>query len=185
MAEQASIEKGGERQPSPSSNWSGELTTRSGFRFQVRPACPSDESALGEFFRHVSRDDMRFRFLSAVREVGPERLAEMTQVDHDRTEDFLALDGTTVIASAMLAVSPDRERGEVAIAIREDLKGRGIGWTLLEHVARYAQARGIKTIESIESRENHAAINLEREMGFVSTACPDDPTLAILQRKLG
>lgn len=163
-----------------------ELTARSGFRFRVRPASPDDEAALAEFFTHVSREDMRFRFLSSIREVGHARLVEMTAVDHDRTEDFLAFDtdGRTIIATAMLALDARRERAEVAIAIREDFKGRGIGWTLLEHVARYAEARGIKVLESVESRENHAAINLEREMGFTVESCPGDATLVIVKRQL-
>lgn len=163
-----------------------ELTTRSGYHFRVRPASPDDEAALADFFRHVSCEDMRFRFLSAVREVGHARLVEMTTVDHDRTEDFLAfdMDGRTIIATAMLALDAKRERGEVAIAIREDFKGRGIGWTLLEHVARYAEARGVKVLESLESRENHAAINLEREMGFTVESCPGDATLVVVKRQL-
>lgn len=170
-----------------SSRWSRTLTTRSGFRFYVRPASPEDEAALGEFFRHVSREDMRFRFLSAVRDVGHQRLAEMTDIDHDRTEDFLAFDedARTVIASAMLALDAARERAEVAIAVREAFKGRGIGWTLLEHVARYAEERGVKVLESVESRENHAAIELEREMGFTVESCPGDATLVIVRRRLG
>lgn len=169
-----------------SSSWSRTLTTRSGFCFYVRPATPADEPALGELFRHVSREDMRFRFLSAVREVGRDRLVEMTAVDHDRTEDFLAFDddGRTLVASAMLALDTTRERAEVAIAVREDFKGRGIGWTLLEHVARYAEARGVKVLESVESRENHAAIELEREVGFTVEACPGDATLVIVRREI-
>lgn len=163
-----------------------ELTTRSGFRFRVRPASLADVAALAAFFTHVSHQDMRFRFLSSIREVGHARLVEMTAVDHDRTEDFLAfdMDGRTIIATAMLALDAKRERGEVAIAIREDFKGRGIGWTLLEHVARYAEARGVKVLESLESRENHAAINLEREMGFTVESCPGDATLVVVKRQL-
>lgn len=163
-----------------------ELTTRSGLRFHVRPASPDDEAALADFFPHVSREDMRFRFLSAVREVGHQRLVEMTAVDHDRTEDFLAFDedGRTIIATAMLALDAKRERAEVAIAIREDWKGRGIGWTLLAQVTRYAEARGVQVLESVESRANSAAINLEREMGFSVESCPGDSTLVIVRRQL-
>lgn len=165
---------------------SGDATTRSGFCFHIRPASPDDEPALAEFFTHVSRDDLRFRFLSAVREVGHERLAAMTAVDHDRTEDFLAIDPESgaIIATAMLAADPKRERAEVAIAIREDYKRRGISWTLLEHVTRYARQQGFRVLESIESRDNRAAIELEREMGFSVESVPGDATLVIVRRRL-
>lgn len=163
-----------------------EIVTRSGTRLHVRPARADDKQALGEFFRHVSREDLRFRFLSAVREVGEERLVEMTNVDHVRTEDFLAFgdDGQTIVAAAMLAADPSLQRAEVAISVRAELKGRGIGWSLLDFVSNEAKARGIKVLESVESRENHAAIQLEREIGFTAEACPGDPTLVIVRRRL-
>ncbi|TJW71389.1 MAG: GNAT family N-acetyltransferase, partial [Mesorhizobium sp.] len=36
----------------------------------------------------------------------------------------------------------------------------------------------------IENRENQAAIELEREMGFTVAAYPDDPTLVLVRRDL-
>lgn len=162
------------------------LTTRTGFRFQVRPACPGDAVTVAEFFEHVTPEDMRFRFLSAMRTPGASQIDALTQVDHQRTEDFLAFseDGRTMLATAMLACDADMQRGEVAIVLRGDHKGRGIGWELLSHVARWAETRGVTTLESIESRDNHAAIELERDMGFTARGCPDDPTLMVLSRTL-
>jgi N-acetylglutamate synthase-like GNAT family acetyltransferase len=167
-------------------DWSSDLVTRNGRRFHVRPAQPDDEPALAEFFKHVSKDDIRFRFLTALNTVGHDFLVRMTQVDHDRTEDFLAFgdDGKTIIATAMLAADPELERAEVAISIRADHKDQGISWKLLEHLSRYAEARGIKILESIESRDNHDAIRLEREMGFVATSYPGDATLMLVQKRL-
>jgi len=161
------------------------LTTWSGFNFRVRPAGPADEAALAELFTRVSRDDRRFRFLSGVDKVGSDFLRRLTQVDHDKTEDYLAFDGDTLIATAMLAADPVLERAEVAISIHEDYKNRGLGWTLLDHVARAAAGKGIKFLESIESRDNVEAIALEKEMGFTATAYPGDATLVLVQKKLG
>lgn len=175
-----------ETQPQTStSGASARLTARSGFAFTVRPIRPEDGAALAEFFTHVAHEDLRFRFLTAINEVGPNLLAIMTNVDHDRTETFLAQapDGT-IVASAMIAADRNRERAEVALSIRVDYKKRGISWTLLEHVARWAKARGIRRLESIESRENHQAIELEREMGFRAEEYPGDATLILLQADL-
>lgn len=163
-----------------------ELTTRTGFCFNVRPARPSDEPALAAFFKHVSREDLRFRFLTGLKEVGHDRLAAMTAIDHTQTENFLAfVDGEAeIIATAMLASDATLTTGEVAMAIREDYKHKGVSWALLAHVAACAEAKGLTTIQSIESRDNHAAIDMEREMGFVAVAYPDDPTLLLVRRKL-
>ena len=161
-----------------------ELTTWTGFRFRVRSAMPDDRKALEELFERVTPEDRRFRFLSAVRKVDQDLLTRMTEVDHERTEDFLAFDGETLIASAMLAAEPEGERAEVAISIRAEYKHRGIGWALLDHVARFAGAKGIKLIESVECRDNLEAITLEKEMGFTATTYPGDPALVLLQKRL-
>ena len=162
------------------------LTTRNGIDFQVRPAQPSDEPALAEFFSHVERDDLRFRFLSGIKKVGSDLLAMMTDVDHLRTENILAFDtdGKTIIASAMLVADEDGKRAEVAMAIREDFKQKGISWTLLEHITHIAKAKGITTLESIEARDHHEAINMEREMGFKGFPMPGDATLIVLRADL-
>lgn len=50
-----------------------ELATYTGFTFDVRPADKNDEPALAEFFTHVTKDDLRFRFLSAMQNVSTRR----------------------------------------------------------------------------------------------------------------
>lgn len=167
--------------------WSGELMTRTGFTFSVRPALPGDEDLLAEFFTHVTPEDLRFRFLTALPKVDRERLMLLTHSDHSPSENFLAFDlgGTAVIATAMLAAQPNTHTAEVAMSLHQDYKGRGLAWTLLEHVGRYAEASGIRTMESIESRDNYAAIELEREMGFTAHACVGDPSSVIIRRTLG
>lgn len=166
--------------------WSRDLTTRTGFTFHVRPAQPDDEAALAEFFTHVTPEDLRFRFLSSIREVGHDRLVALAQVDHRRTENFLAFarNGSAIIATAMLACNDALDRGEVAISVSAENKGKGLSWELLGHISRYAEAKGIEILESIENRENHAAIELEREFGFVAEAYPGDPSLIIVRKQL-
>ena len=160
------------------------LVTWTGLELHVRPAGPEDEAQLAAFFAQVTPEDRRFRFLSGVETVGHSFLERLTQVDHDRTENFLAFDGDTLIASAMLAADPAGERAEVAISVRADYKHCGVGWTLLEFAARWAAAKGCQLIESVESRDNLKALELETEMGFTSIAYPSDPCLVLVQKKL-
>ena len=172
--------------PPHAANWSADLVARGGYRFHVRPAAPADEDALSVFFTHVDRDDLRFRFLSAIREVRHDQVKALVTVDHARTENFLAIEAGSglIIATAMLAANAALTSAEVAIAIRSDFKHLGISWTLLEHVARFATAKGMETLESIESRGNLEAIKLEHEMGWVSSTCPGEPTLIVLRKSL-
>lgn len=163
-----------------------ELTTRSGFCFHVRSADTHDEALLADFFTHVTPDDLRFRFLSAIQKVGQAQLALLTQIDHRRAENFLAFDRVTncLLASAMLAIEEDLEHAEVAIVIRSDFKNMGIGWSLLEHAGKQAAAIGVKTLQAIENYENRSAIRVENEMGFSSRPLPGDASLTLLEKSL-
>jgi acetyltransferase len=166
--------------------WSADLVTRSGYAFHVRPATPADAMALAEFFDHVDKEDLRFRFLTSIQKVGHDQLEALVTVDHERTENFLAIEpgNGLIIATAMLAADKTLANAEVAVAIRADFKRRGISWTLLDHVARFAVAKGIRTVESMESRDNHEAIELERERGWTASGCPGDPTVMVLRKTL-
>lgn len=166
-------------------DWSRDLTTRTGLLLHVRPVQPDDEAALAEFFEHVTPDDLRFRFLAGVHKVSHDRLVAMTQVDHRQTENFLAFgaDGK-IVATAMLACDDALEKGEVAISVRAEDKHKGVGWELLRHICRFAEAKGVGTLESVESRENHEAIELEREQGFVAQSYPGDATLILIRKQL-
>lgn len=170
-------------EPYPAS-WEAELTTGSGVALRVRPVRPDDEAALAAMFAAVSAEDLRFRFLSGISTVGHDRLVPMTQVDYWRTINFLAFADEQLVASAMLASDPDGERAELALAVRADFKGKGVSWTLVDHVLRYARARGIKSVWSIESRANHAAIALEREAGFEVAPYGDCGTEVVVRRRV-
>lgn len=167
--------------------WCAELVTRAGIRLKLRPANPDDEPLLADFFEHMLPEDVRFRFLTPVPHPCHDMLSRLVGVDHVRDENFLAFadDGETLVATAMITADPGLEKAEVAIAVRADHRHKGVGWTMLDYAATYAEARGFKSIESIEAADNRDAIGLEREMGFSATFCPDDPRLVLVRKTLG
>jgi acetyltransferase len=147
--------------------WSANLLTRDGSRIHIRPAQEADAPALTDFFHHVSEEDRHFRFLSATKDVTSAQIAAMVSVDPLRSITFLAFDKDQQLLSAgSLTSDCNGDNAEVAISVRQDCKGRGIGWRMLEYILRYASAHSIKVVESLESAENRAAIELQREMGF-------------------
>lgn len=160
------------------------LSTRSGIEVEVRPATAADEADLVAFFDGVTDEDRRFRFLSAAEHVSHEQLEPLVHTDHFRTESWLGINKASgqIVASGVLACDGPLDTAEVAIAIRADHRGKGIGWAMLDFLAGQAKARGCRRVISIESRNNHAAIELEREKGFVPEAFEGDPTLVVLSR---
>ena len=161
-----------------------QLSTRSGIVLDVRAATEADEAALGAFFDKVSDDDRRFRFFTAAEHVSHEQLDPLIHADHFQSESFLAFDRAdgTLAASALLACDKAMDTGEIAVSIRSDYRGKGVGWALLDFLGNEAKARGLRRVIAIEARDNHAAIELEREKGFTPEAFEGDPTLVVLTK---
>jgi ribosomal protein S18 acetylase RimI-like enzyme len=141
----------------------------------ARALTPTDRAALQGLLADASAEDVRFRFPGE----GQRSLERMTKVDHDRTENFCAYEESSgkMIATAMLASDATGRTAEIAIAIRAGFANRGIGWTLLDHVAGYAEAHGLDAVESMTGRDDTDVIGLETEMGFAVSALPDECVL--------
>lgn len=168
------------------SEWSAQLTTRTGVKLNVRPASIQDEEAVSDFFRSVTPDDLRFRFLSSLKAVAPALAHQLVDVDHTATENLLAFDSKdgNLAATAMIAADEQGNDAEVAVSVRSDLKGRGIGWAMLQHACDYAKARGFKQLHTVELSDNRSAMSLEQEMGFTGRPCPDEMSLTILTKQI-
>ena len=160
------------------------VLTRDAVQLAVRPVEPRDEALLEDFFENVRESDRRFRFLSAQAHIGHDQIAPLVEVDHWQTENFLAFDmaNGALVATAMLACDARMDVGEIAVSVHSDYRGRGVGWAMLDVLARAAQDRGLKQVIAIEARENHAAIELEREKGFTPRAFAGDPGLVVLTK---
>lgn len=187
MLAQASAELRQEPRSSPRlAPFTATLTTRGGRRIHLRPAAPADAPVLRDFFGQLSAEDRRRRFLAAGVVLGDEQLERMV-VRTARDATFLVQDGHAqgaVIAVATLARFDDPARAEIAISVRSDMKGLGVGWTTLNAMMVYARAQGVQNVESLECVDNAATLTLEREMGFAIHACPGDPSLRLAERRL-
>lgn len=160
------------------------VRTRAGIELTIRRAEPADEPALVAFFDAVSDEDRRFRFLAASAHVSHEQLEPLIHADHFRSESFVAIDRATgeIVASALLACDGPLDTAEVAVSVHQRYRGKGIGWAALDVLADEAAARGVRRVIAIESRDNHAAIELEREKGFVPEPFEGEPSLVILAK---
>ena len=75
-----------------------------------------------------------------------------------------------------LHLNANLDKGEYAILVRSDLKGRGLGWTLMQLIIAYARAEGVRMIEGEVLRENTAMLDMCAALGFEITLDPDSET---------
>ena len=84
---------------------------------------------------------------------------------------------TELLGVARYASDPDNRRAEFGIIVRSDLKGRGLGWSLMERLIGHARRRGTGQIFGEVLRENTAMLTMCRDLGFRAGTSKDDPRL--------
>ena len=99
--------------------------THDGERLTIRPIRPEDAEQHGAFFSRLSPQDIRYRFFTAMRELSPEQMARLTQIDYDREMAFVAVReaGGETVGVARL-VCEDERSGEFAVIVQADMKGQ-------------------------------------------------------------
>ncbi len=159
------------------------LSLDDGTSIRVRPIRPEDEPLLQEMFRHMSAEDVRLRFLTAMRRMPPALAARLTQIDYDREMALIALDADgSMQGVARFSADPDNARAEFAVAVRSDRKRHSLGRALMTYLLEIAHRRGIGEIYGDVAADNAQMLAFCRALGFTVGPHPDDPQLLLVTR---
>jgi len=146
---------------------------------KLRPVRPEDEVLYDRFFASVTAEDMRMRFFTAGPNLSHQLLARLTQIDYGREMAFGAIAQTSgaLLGVARLIADPDYRRAEFAVLVRSDLKGRGLGWRLMQHLIAYARAEGLGELHGQVLATNLTMLAMCDRLGFSVTADDTDAGL--------
>lgn len=98
--------------------------------------------------------------------------------------DLLILEqGDRIAANAELVTADDFQADE-SLLTGESLPVRKLAAIGKEMSGERRPGGEVSTIESIESRENHAAIEVEEDLGFTAEFVPGDPTVVRVSKTL-
>jgi acetyltransferase len=163
--------------------WERHAELRDGTKILVRPVRPEDEPLYGPFFAAVKAEDLRLRFFAPVKEFGHTFIARFTQIDYARAMAFIAVEEASAKMLGVVRMHADAnyERGEYAILVRSDVKGRGLGYLLMQMIIEYARAEGLKTIEGQVLSENTRMLEMCRELGFSISPDPHDAGTCVVK----
>ena len=168
------------------SQWQRHIEVKDGWRVFVRPIRPEDEPLIHEMLRHVTMQDLRLRFFAPMKEFTHEFIARLTQLDYARAMAFVAFDEAANEMVGVVRIHSDSiyETGEYAILLRSDLKGRGLGWALMQLIIEYARSEGLKAISGDVLQENTAMLEMCRSLGFEIKANPVERGICDVKLKL-
>jgi len=137
----------------------------------LRPIKPEDAPQHLAFFNALDPEDVRYRLFTRMRELQPDQLARVTQIDYDREMAFIATRAAAPGEFETLGVvrgitDPDNIAAEFAIIVRSDIKGQGLGYILLDKLIAYCRRRGTRQIVGEALAHNKGVLDLVRHFDF-------------------
>ena len=103
---------------------------------------------------------MRLRFFGPIKHFNHALIARFTQIDYARAMAFVVIDPPSgeMLGVGRVHLLSHSDTAEYAVLVRSDLKGRGLGWLLMQKLIEYARSEGIQELrgEVLVGEFNHA-----------------------------
>jgi GNAT superfamily N-acetyltransferase len=139
-------------------------------KVSFRPAKPTDERALKEFFYSLPREGSYVRFLSTMKVFPHYDVQQMVNIDYHRKMTIFGLagerDAEHIIAVASYVMDEESMTAEVDFAVRPDYGRMGIGTFLIHHLARIAVSQGIRMVTAYISPGNERVFGVFQKLGY-------------------
>ncbi len=149
----------------------------------VRPVLARDAATMQDFVRGLSATSRHMRFHVGIRELPPDLLRAMTDVDPRRHVAVVAevrgegAHENSIVADARYVRSSRAGEAEFAVTVADAWQGVGLGWALLQRLLSHARRRGITRLVGDVVHANLPMIGLVHAAGGHFEAVPGDPTL--------
>jgi len=155
-----------------------------GRAFFLRPIRPEDEPLIQAMLEKSTAEDLRLRFFTPLRRLSPQLAARLTQIDYDREMAFVAEREGEILGAVRISADPDNIEAEYAVFVRSDMKGKGLGYLLMQEMIAYARSRGIHAVSGKVLRENTTMLQMAAELGFVRRRDSEDPNIVEVRVEL-
>lgn len=145
-------------------------TTKMGLEIFLRPVKISDEPLLKDFFYSLSDQSLYRRFISMRTDMPHERLQEFVIINYTKEMVILAVitheETEEVIGVGQYGINEGTHTAEVALVVRDDYQGQGIGTELLIYLSQLAMRQGLLGFTAEVLFENQPMLHLFEKMGF-------------------
>ena len=153
-----------------------------GRKVVIRPVLPQDAAAEQLFVGGLSLASRQLRFHIAIRELAPDLLRSMTEIDYRTHVAVVAEwaddgDEPMIVADARYVMQGDSSEAEFAIAVADAWQGVGLGRYLMATLMQYARRHGVTRLFGDVLHGNKRMITMVREAGGRFVKHPGDATL--------
>jgi acetyltransferase len=138
---------------------------------RIRPIRPSDAALLTTFYAGLSDESRRSRFFVSSAGITAAQAEDFAAADHRRRAGFVAVEAGTAggperIVGHVCVEPADEGAAEFAVAVADELQGRGIGHRLLDLAVAWARARGLRRLVAMMLPCNPAIHRLAASLGL-------------------
>jgi GNAT superfamily N-acetyltransferase len=164
-------------------NYCVDATTLDGAIVRIRAIRPDDRDRLHDHFKALSPQSIYFRFMGIRRDLSPEDLKRLTELDFKSHVGLAATltenERERFIGVGRYICGADPHRAEVAFAVLDGFQGHGIGTLLLEHLSLIADANGVTEFVADVLGENRQMLEVFAHMGFESHRSMDSGVVSL------
>ncbi len=139
---------------------------RDGTVVTLRPLSTGDEAAISSWFAALGAETRYARFLGWMERLDRRTRSELARVDHIDREAIAAFGADSATAGiARYIRTSDRRTAEVAIAVADAWRGKGLARLLLERLVVRARQAGIERLTATCLATNNAVIHVLSRLG--------------------
>ncbi|MGC9307384.1 MAG: GNAT family N-acetyltransferase [Thermoplasmatota archaeon] len=134
----------------------------------IRALGREDEELMLELYNSFSPETKKQRWFHAKTYMPRRELISYLDNDYERDVAVLAVwqDYDGEIPLGVGRYTRQGDEAEVAVVVRDDWQGRGVGTALLQHLASVAERHGITTLTAEVTQGNEAMLHLFDRLGF-------------------
>lgn len=136
-----------------------------------RPAKPTDERALKEFFYSLPRDESYIRFLSLMKVYPHYDVQRMVNIDYDKTMTIVGLTGEMdaehIVAVACYELDEETMTAEIDFAVHPHAARKGIASFLIDLLVEVARKRGVRMVKAYITSGNERVFGVFQKLGYL------------------
>ena len=151
--------------------WHEYVRLANGRELLIRPIRPEDAAPLRAGFALLHPEEVRQRFLYAIKELSEDAARKLVRPDPNLEFALVAAEplppGEALVgAVARVAVEPGTREGEFAILVSHYIAGMGLGRILMLRLVRWAKRKQLTRLYGDVLEHNTGMLQLAQSLGF-------------------